>query len=146
MTAATPSGDLTTCEREPIHIPGTIQPHGVLLALSGPDLAITQASDNVSRHLGTEAVALLGRPLADLVDVASAEAIGSALRTGRWEQVNPWPIRVGERAFDGIVHRHDGVAILELEPAPHPAEPSIDHPLRLALAGNQSARTLARAV
>ena len=25
--------DLTTCDREPIHVPGAIQPHGVLLAL-----------------------------------------------------------------------------------------------------------------
>ena len=26
--------DLTDCDREPIHIPGTIQPHGVLLVLA----------------------------------------------------------------------------------------------------------------
>ena len=28
--------DLSQCEAEPIHIPGSIQPHGVLLALHGP--------------------------------------------------------------------------------------------------------------
>ena len=33
--------DLTNCEREPIHIPGTIQPHGVLLAAVGPEAGIT---------------------------------------------------------------------------------------------------------
>jgi len=28
--------NLTNCDREPIHIPGSIQPHGALLAI-GPD-------------------------------------------------------------------------------------------------------------
>ncbi|MGN6725364.1 MAG: hypothetical protein ACTHLZ_05570, partial [Tepidisphaeraceae bacterium] len=26
--------DLTNCDREPIHIPGSIQPHGALLVLN----------------------------------------------------------------------------------------------------------------
>ena len=26
--------DLTNCDREPIHIPGAIQPHGILLVVS----------------------------------------------------------------------------------------------------------------
>src|SRR5215210_9373883 len=38
--------DLAECEREPIHIPGVIQPHGVLLNLRESDLAITQVSTN----------------------------------------------------------------------------------------------------
>jgi light-regulated signal transduction histidine kinase (bacteriophytochrome) len=28
-----PAPDLTNCDREPIHIPGSIQPHGVVLVL-----------------------------------------------------------------------------------------------------------------
>ena len=31
--------DLTTCDREPIHIPGSIQPHGVLLVSLRPEPA-----------------------------------------------------------------------------------------------------------
>lgn len=27
--------DLTNCDKEPIHIPGYIQPHGVLIAVAG---------------------------------------------------------------------------------------------------------------
>ena len=30
--------NVTDCDREPIHIPGTIQPYGVLLALAEPEL------------------------------------------------------------------------------------------------------------
>ena len=29
---------LDTCEREPIHVPGAVQPHGVLFACHGVDL------------------------------------------------------------------------------------------------------------
>jgi hypothetical protein len=32
--------DLTNCDREPIHIPGLIQPHGVLLVLQEPTLKV----------------------------------------------------------------------------------------------------------
>jgi chemotaxis family two-component system sensor kinase Cph1 len=28
--------DVTNCEREPIHIPGSVQPHGVLVTTTGP--------------------------------------------------------------------------------------------------------------
>jgi hypothetical protein len=34
--------DLTGCDREPIHISGAIQPHGVLLAMDRRDFAIRQ--------------------------------------------------------------------------------------------------------
>ena len=34
--------DLTTCDREPIHIPGSIQPHGVLLVVDREDFSIRQ--------------------------------------------------------------------------------------------------------
>jgi light-regulated signal transduction histidine kinase (bacteriophytochrome) len=32
MTQSAPSLDLTSCDQEPIHVPGSIQPHGILLA------------------------------------------------------------------------------------------------------------------
>ena len=36
--------DTTGCEREPIHIPGAIQPHGALIALTTPGLVVVQAA------------------------------------------------------------------------------------------------------
>ena len=43
------------CADEPIHIPGSIQPHGFLLVVSEPDLRIQQASENVRDWLDVEA-------------------------------------------------------------------------------------------
>ena len=44
--------DVTNCDREQIHIPGSIQPHGCLLALEPGDLRIL--------HVGGDTLGLLG--------------------------------------------------------------------------------------
>ena len=44
--------DLTNCDREPIHISGHIQPHGVLLVVREPQLEILQVSENTLHLLG----------------------------------------------------------------------------------------------
>jgi len=48
--------DLTNCDREPIHIPGAILPHGAMLVLELDTLRVLQAAGNTA--------GLLGRPLA----------------------------------------------------------------------------------
>ena len=36
--------DLSICDREPIHIPGSVEPNGVLLAVREPELTVAQVS------------------------------------------------------------------------------------------------------
>ena len=55
--------DLTDCDREPIHIPGTIQPYGVLFVLAEPALTVAQVSENVGDHLPWRVEDVLGQPL-----------------------------------------------------------------------------------
>jgi light-regulated signal transduction histidine kinase (bacteriophytochrome) len=50
---------LTNCDREQIHIPGSIQPYGALLVV-GADGTISQASENVIDVLGIELHEVLG--------------------------------------------------------------------------------------
>ena len=86
MTAATPPAqdlegarpalDLTICDREPIHIPGTIQPHGVLFVLSASDLRISAVSANVAEHCGLEPGAMLGRPLGEFIAIGRGPSEG----------------------------------------------------------------------
>ena len=52
--------DLTNCEREPIHIPGQIQPHGLLLAADLQSLSVVQWSINALAELGVAAETLRG--------------------------------------------------------------------------------------
>lgn len=126
--------DLTNCDREPIHIPGAIQPHGVLFALDGPGLAIRRASDNAGALLGVDAAVLIGQKLDAVVDPASREGLRSALAAEDLKVVNPIPIVIGGVPFDGIAHRHDGVLILELEPPGAEAPGDTDRLVRFAVA------------
>ena len=53
--------DLDNCAREPIHVPGSIQPRGVLLAVTEPDLVVRHTSENVAEVLGHPVDDVLGQ-------------------------------------------------------------------------------------
>ncbi|QRK05704.1 GAF domain-containing protein [Archangium violaceum] len=137
--------DLTNCAKEPIHIPGSIQPHGVLFALHEPSLTVVQVSANTADVLGIEPELLLGRPLEGLLDGTALGLLTEALRSNRPQENNPFPVTVGSRAFDGIVHRHQGATLLELEPVRAMEEEgawSLQRRLQRAIAQLQMARNL----
>jgi PAS domain S-box-containing protein len=60
------AADLTNCERELIHLAGSIQPHGALLVLSEPLHIVVQASANTESYLGVAPSDLFGRTLSSL--------------------------------------------------------------------------------
>lgn len=112
--------DLTNCDREPIHIPGSIQPHGVLLTLHGEALTIVQASENTEALLGIAPTNLLQKPVNVLLSPAEVEAVETA-RTVSGLDANPlhlFTAPVQGRSFDAILHRIGEILVLELEPAP----------------------------
>lgn len=111
--------DLTNCDREPIHIPGLIQPHGVLLAINISTVEIIQVSKNTAKFLNRQPEDLLGKPLSELFDSKQVETIKQCLN-GDFESLNPLHLSLKHQGktlrFDGIVHQWDEVALLELEP------------------------------
>lgn len=144
MTAdAAPAVDLTTCDREPIHVPGAIQPHGVLITFSEPAFTIAQVSANISAHLAMTPDAVLSRPLTDVVGPAFERQLRAALAREHLDEVNPLEVTIAGTRFDAIVHRHCGATILELEPASAEWSDTVRHPLRAALMGVQAATTVA---
>ncbi|MBE9053585.1 GAF domain-containing protein [Nostocales cyanobacterium LEGE 11386] len=110
---------LTNHDRTPIHIPGSIQPHGVLLALSN-QLEILQVSSNTQAYLGKEPEDLLGQPLNCLLDARQVEIVKQCWGK-KIGSANTFKVSIltssGERHFDGIVHRTKEAVILELEPS-----------------------------
>ena len=66
--------DLNHCATEPIHVPGSIQPHGCLLAFDSESHVVVQASANVEAFLGTAAHDLLGRRVSDVLPLAHIPA------------------------------------------------------------------------
>ncbi|MFW3171465.1 SpoIIE family protein phosphatase [Geodermatophilus sp. CPCC 206100] len=125
--------DLSNCEREPIHVPGSIQPRGVLLAVSEPDLVVQQVSENLAELVGVEAADALGRPLTEVLGVVPAEAVArSASAFGDLRERNPVEITLdldgSPLPVDALLHRAvpgealEGTSptstlVVELEPA-----------------------------
>jgi len=136
-------GDLSNCDLEPIHIPASIQPHGLLMVLREPGLTITQVSQNVREYLDRSADRVLEQPLSELLSAVEFEKIQDAVTNGQWEKVNPLRLEVGGKPVDGIIHRHAGALILELEStAVAGRTESTQHALRPVLISLQFARTL----
>ncbi|MEM8718831.1 MAG: ATP-binding protein [Cyanobacteria bacterium P01_G01_bin.39] len=106
----------TNCDREPIHIPNLIQPHGVLMAVSAAEYQILQVSLNTKQMLGIEPQELLDCPLTELLGAEQVAAIKSCLAKD-FDNINPIPIKLTNLDFNGIVHRNGEIIILELEPS-----------------------------
>jgi light-regulated signal transduction histidine kinase (bacteriophytochrome) len=135
--------DLTNCDREPIHIPGSIQPHGVLLVMTEPELEVIQVSENVIDHIGMRIEDVLTRPLSALFDRSSVEAVRTALSGGPSERANAIRISTSGKPFDAVLHRHEGATILELEPASAVSAEDVEHhPLRQTLIRVQDVGTV----
>ncbi|HEX8529353.1 MAG TPA: hypothetical protein VF646_05000, partial [Cytophagales bacterium] len=123
VTAAQPGApgrvDITNCDREPIHIPGAIQPHGVLLALTEPDLKIVQTSANTGEMFGVLPQNLLGQPLTVLMGPEQADRVRSlAARNAFAEGLMVKTFDFSQSStFHAILHRGEAGLVLELEPA-----------------------------
>ena len=117
IPADSPALDLDACARELIHLPGAIQPHGVLLAVREPGLLCTQASANTDSLLGRPASEFVGVSLAASLGPAVQARIESTLAAGDPREVSPFRLEVGGHPCDALLHRHDGVLMIELEPA-----------------------------
>lgn len=111
--------DLSNCERELIHLSGSIQPHGVLLVLAEPQLLVVQVSANVPQQLGWPIDRVLGQPI-DVLGAECADAVRELLGTHQLNVPIPRQVTIGGDAGDHtatmLVHRPpQGGVIVELE-------------------------------
>ncbi|MFT3974205.1 MAG: GAF domain-containing protein [Amaricoccus sp.] len=116
--------DLSNCDREPIHIPGAIQPHGCLLACDASAGRIERISTNAATMLGASGP-ILGQRLEEVVGNQAAHDLRNAL-TGVTEDGRPalmLGLETRGGVFDVAAHRLRGHSIIEFEPPgdlPHP--------------------------
>jgi chemotaxis family two-component system sensor kinase Cph1 len=107
---------LQNCENEPIHTPGSIQPHGALIAV-GLDGQVLTRSQNLPLYLGFDVEP--GQPLpAALLDSLDGLVEAGLTAVDGWADSS----RYGEDqlGFDVIAHRQGEVMYLEFEPQPLP--------------------------
>ena len=113
------SVDLNNCDREPIHIPNLIQPHGVLLAISADTYEILQVSLNTEEILGIKPEELLNKPLNWLLGEQVTEVEQCLTRELNFGDPLTIELIQGDRTlhFSGVAHHNGTVIILELEPS-----------------------------
>jgi chemotaxis family two-component system sensor kinase Cph1 len=110
--------DLHACDREPIHMPGSIQPHGTLLVVDQTNDLIMLATANSARLIALSGP-VIGRTLEKVLGVSLAALLQRAETVLLREPTflgTVGPLGGGEE-FVVTAHRVDGGAIVELEPA-----------------------------
>lgn len=125
MNAETPllspdvSISLLNCDLEPIHIPSSIQPHGLLLAARETDLKVIYTSANSASFLGIPPARVLQHTLVELLGEDAVASIQSAVRQEQYLPNNVLRLNVspGRAArFDVVAHHAGGFLCVELEP------------------------------
>lgn len=108
--------DLDACAREPIHIPGSIQPHGHLLALDPDGLRLVRASAEAGAVLNRSLEEAFGQPIDRLIDADGMASLVRGLRAAPAEPVQLDILHLrGGSDHQAIAHRSGGLVILELE-------------------------------
>lgn len=124
--------DLTNCDREPIHIPGSIQPHGCLLACDMSAVFVLRHSANAAEILGV-GPEINGLNLSEILGPQATHDIRNALSRAQLSGRSAllFGIMIGNGlTFDVAVHRFKGSTIIEFEPA----EEKVAEPLEMARA------------
>jgi chemotaxis family two-component system sensor kinase Cph1 len=110
---ADPLAGLNACDREPIHIPGSIQPHGLLL-VANAGLVTIGGAGAIDAMLTADWV---GQPLDRLLGQDVAGKLAAAQAASASQSVPLDPVRGTDELFDAVAHRTGDLVVVELEPA-----------------------------
>jgi light-regulated signal transduction histidine kinase (bacteriophytochrome)/CheY-like chemotaxis protein len=140
-----PIVDLTNCDREPIHIPGSVQRFGFLLTLLS-DFTIVIASDNVADHLGAAHGSVLQRPLSEVFSQAAVEKIRARVDylsgPDAVERMFGVVLQTGGKPFDIAIHFSGAYLVVEAEPSVHEPDVNSGEMVRLMLGRVRKTRGL----
>ncbi|SEI75216.1 Bacteriophytochrome (light-regulated signal transduction histidine kinase) [Dyadobacter koreensis] len=110
--------NLTNCESEPIHIPGSIQPHGFLLGLKADDHLIDFCSANAEKFLELSPEKLLGKSLTEIFSEIQYDNFVTYLSEDKSNQARPFVFTFENIPYNTSVNISGVNIILELEPFP----------------------------
>ncbi len=105
--------NITNCEKEPIHIIGQSQAHGVILVCNPVNLEITQCTENAEQLLGLTVGYLLGKNLDVLISSEKVLQIKEKLEQGK--NLLPDEEVINKRRFLIIPHLSQANFILDFE-------------------------------
>ena len=111
------------CDREPIHVPEAIQPHGLLFVVERSDLTVEREAGRLAAVTGRDS--WLGRSLPDLLGEPLAKRLRAAGRgeaeafAGRWRGANGLD-------YDVIARPNPVGLIVEVEQSSHGAQLGVE--------------------
>ncbi|WP_419814200.1 HWE histidine kinase domain-containing protein [Glacieibacterium sp.] len=112
---------LTSCDREPIHTPGAILPHGAMMVLDPDTLVVLQAAGDTAGLLGSPVEAMIGEPASAYFSQPQLDYIGRLLRSSTLARprhlLDPICRVIPDRPTDASVHRNAAGLIFEFEAA-----------------------------
>lgn len=108
--------DLTNCDREPIHIPASIQPAGCMMGFTGPEHRLSRFSENTSIFMKRSPVQI-GMKLTECVGEEAATTILSLAENGDTTYpIIEFNVSCSEQQERDIaVHRAGDLIIVEFE-------------------------------
>ena len=107
---------LDQCAAEPIHIPGSIQTHGALLAVDQADYRIQQVSENIERFTGYAPKECIGQNLSRILgsDILKIRPI---VVNEELQPIQSTNITLLDTRYDVAAHVSGESIIIEFEPA-----------------------------
>lgn len=106
---------LTNCEHEPIHIPGSIQPHGFLLGIT-LDWKIDFCTPNISDFLDVAFDQILGEKFDIVFGIKAQKELHDYIHDSKVPLVFPLEITLIDKNFQVTIHKSNSIYILEAEP------------------------------
>lgn len=112
---------LKVCASEPIHLIGSIQPVGVLLAVDRQSFIIRAASANLASIFPSTAGAVIGQALGTLISAEQLDWLHTLIELGDWSGAKVWsvdlPIDGKLRTYDAQVFLAGDLFVIEVEQA-----------------------------
>ena len=106
--------DATICDREPLHVPDAIQPHGALIVIDAEKRVVTAASRNLDDYIGVPLERALGRSAEELLEPRFLDAILAAT-SGEGVKERGSARFVGGRWLSFTAHQSPPSLIIELQ-------------------------------
>lgn len=128
--------NLTNCEFEPIHIPGSIQPHGFLLGINSKTWKIDYCSGNISEYISLEYKEVLDQDFNLLFGEEQQRQVRDYISQDLLLSSTPLKLELIGKSFLCTLHKSDEIYILE-------AEISLENNKKLADVYDQTSQFLA---
>lgn len=107
--------NLTNCEQEPIHIPGSIQTHGFLIAMQAQNFIIAYCSGNIEDFVSVTYQQCLGKTFAEVFGKEAQQEFAAYLNKQEFAINPPLELKINDVPFLVTAHETEGMYVAELE-------------------------------